>query len=353
MLQSGVNVNEKTALAMALFARHCGVNDTKLTITLTPGASVSKPHILQIGSYPDWDQGPLDAAFTCHRYFDAADKAAFLAEVGPKVRAIATRGDLGATKAVIDACPKLEVISVYGVGYDAVDLATCRARGIAVTNTPDVLSADCADLGVAMMLAQARGMVAAEAWAREGSWAAKGGYPLQRRVWGKRAGILGLGRIGVEVARRLQGFGMDIAYSARSAKPVPDGWAFIADPVALAERSDFLFVTLSASVETRHIVNADVIAALGPQGMLINISRAGNIDELALLDALENGSLGSAALDVFEGEPRLNPRFVALPNVLLQPHHASGTFETRQAMGKLLRDNLRAHFAGKPLLTPV
>ncbi len=314
---------------------------------------MAKPNILQMGSYPDWDQVPLDAAFNCHRFFEAADKAAFLAKVGPTVRAIATRGDLGASKATIDACPLLEVIAVYGVGYDAVDLATCRARGIHVTNTPDVLSEDCADLGVAMMLAQARGMVAAEAWARGGAWATKGGYPLQRRVWGKRAGVLGLGRIGVEVARRLAGFGMDIAYSARGPKAVPLDWTYIVDPVALAARSDFLFVTLSASAETRHIVNADVIAALGPKGMLINISRAGNIDELALLGALESGALGSAALDVFEGEPALNPRFVALPNVLLQPHHASGTFETRAAMGQLVRDNLTAHFAGQPLLTPI
>ncbi len=314
---------------------------------------MAKPDILQIGSYPEWDQVPLDAAFTCHRYFEAADKLAFLADIGPKVRAIATRGDLGATKAMIDACPQLEMVAVYGVGYDAVDLAACHARGIHVTNTPDVLSEDCADLGVAMMLCAARGMVGAEAWARNGSWASKGGYPLQRRVWGKRAGILGLGRIGVEVAKRLQGFGMDIAYSARSAKATPKDWAYIADPVALAARSDFLFVTLSASAETRHIVGADVLAALGPQGMLINISRAGNIDELALLDALESGALGSAALDVFEGEPRLNPRFLTLPNVLLQPHHASGTYETRQAMGQLVRENLMAHFAGRPLLTLV
>lgn len=314
---------------------------------------MTKPHILQIGSYPDWDQVPLDAAFTCHRYFEAVDKTAFLAKVGPTVRAIATRGDLGASRAILDACPRLEMISVYGVGYDAVDMTACRARGIKVTNTPDVLSDDCADLGVAMMLCAARGMIGAEAWVRNGSWATKGGYPLQRRVWGQRAGILGLGRIGIAVAKRLQGFGMDIAYSARKAKETPPDWAYIADPVALAARSDFLFVTLSASAETRHIVGPAVIAALGPQGMLINISRAGNIDELALLNALETGALGSAALDVFEGEPALNPRFMALPNVVLQPHHASGTYETRAAMGKLLRDNLIAHFDGRPLVTPV
>ncbi len=314
---------------------------------------MTKPHILQVGPYPAWDQEPLDAAFHMHRLFEAADRDAFLAEVGPKLRGIATRGELGANAAMIAACPNLEIISVYGVGYDAVDLAAAKARGIRVTNTPDVLTNDVADLGVAMMLVQSRGMIGAETWVRDGSWAAKGLYPLQRRVWGKRAGVLGLGRIGYEVAKRLAGFDLEIAYSDVGPKDYAKDWEFIADPVALAERSDFLFVTLAASAATRHIVGAKVIEALGPNGMLINISRASNIDEAALLDALESGRLGSAALDVFEGEPALNPRFLSLPNVLLQPHHASGTFETRQAMGKLVRDNLGAHFAGQPLLTPV
>lgn len=312
-----------------------------------------KPDVLQIGPYPDWDQGPLDETFAMHRFFEAADPSAFLHQIGPKVRGIATRGELGADARMIGACPNLEVVSVYGVGYDAVDLEACKARGIRVTNTPDVLTKDVADLGVAMMLAQSRGMVGAEAWVRDGSWASNGLYPLKSRVWGKRVGVLGLGRIGYEVAKRLAGFDMEIAYSDVSAKDYASDWSFIADPVALAERSDFLFVTLAASSATRHIVNADVIKALGREGMVINISRASNIDEEALLSALESGALGSAALDVFEGEPALNPRFLDLPNVLLQPHHASGTVETRKAMGKLVRDNLSAHFAGQPLLTPV
>jgi lactate dehydrogenase-like 2-hydroxyacid dehydrogenase len=314
---------------------------------------MTRHQILQVGPYPEWDEGPLNEAFAIHRYFDAADKSAFLASVGPSIRAIATRGELGANRAMIEACPSLEVISVYGVGFDAVDLAACRERGIRVTNTPDVLTNDVADLGVAMMLCQSRGMIGAETWVRDGSWAAKGLYPLKRRIWGRRAGVLGLGRIGFEVAKRLKGFDLEIAYSDVAAKDYAPDWEFIADPVALAARSDFLFVTLAASVATRHIVGRDVIAALGPEGMLINISRASNIDEAALLDALENGALGSAALDVFESEPALNPRFINLPNVLLQPHHASGTIETRKAMGKLVRDNLSAHFAGQPLLTPV
>ncbi|WP_163001322.1 2-hydroxyacid dehydrogenase [Pannonibacter phragmitetus] len=314
---------------------------------------MSKPHLLQVGPYPEWDQIPLDEAFTVHRYFEAADKAAFLAEVGPKIRGIATRGELGANADMIAACPNLEVISVYGVGYDAVDLNAAKARGIRVTNTPDVLTNDVADLGVAMMLVQSRGMIGAETWVKDGSWAAKGLYPLKRRVWGRKAGVLGLGRIGYEVAKRLAGFDMEIAYSDVSAKDYASQWEFIQDPVALAARSDFLFVTLAASAATRHIVGPKVIEALGPEGMLINISRASNIDEEALLDALESGKLGSAALDVFEGEPKLNPRFLKLDNVLLQPHHASGTIETRKAMGQLVRDNLTAHFAGKPLPAPV
>lgn len=313
----------------------------------------NKPNILQMGPYPEWDQTPLDQAFTVHRYFEAADKAAFLAKVGPSIQAIATRGELGANKDIIAACPELKLISVYGVGYDAVDLAECRKRNIAVTNTPDVLTNDVADFGVAMMLCQSRGLIGGEAWVQSGRWATEGLYPLKRRVWGRTVGVLGLGRIGFEVAKRLKGFDMDIAYTDVSAKPYAEGMTFVADAVELARRSDFLFVTLAASNETRHVVSKDVLEALGPDGMLINISRASNIDEEALLEALEARKLGSAALDVFEGEPKLNPRFLKLDNVLLQPHQASGTIETRKAMGKLVRDNLAAYFAGTPLLTPV
>ena len=309
--------------------------------------------ILQIGPYPNWDQERLDATFAVHRYFAAADKQKLLADHGAGIRAIATRGELGAGRALIEALPRLEIISVYGVGYDAVDLDAARARGICVTNTPDVLTRDVADLGVAMMLAQARGMVGAEAWVRSGNWAARGNYPLQTRVHGKRAGILGFGRIGAEVARRLASFDMDIAYSDVAPKDAAAGLTFIADPVALAARSDFFFVTLAASAATRHIVGRAVIEALGPQGMLINVSRASNIDEEALLEALGRKALGAAALDVFAGEPNIDPRFLALDNVLLQPHHASGTVETRKDMGRLVFDNLVAHFEGRPLPTPV
>ena len=312
---------------------------------------MDKPHVLQMGPYEDWDLPALEARFVLHRLYEAADKATFLAEVGPKVRAIATRGDVGAPAAVISACPNLEMIAINGVGYDAVDFPSVRARGIKVSNTPGVLDGDCADLAVGMMLALGRSMVSADAWARSGNWARNGDFPVQRRVWGARAGILGLGRIGTEVVRRLTGFGMKISYLARSPRDVP--WDFVADPVELARQSDFLFVTALANASTRHIVNADVLRALGPKGMLINISRAQNIDEAALLDALEAGTIGGAALDVFVGEPAINPRFAALGNVLLQPHIGSATEQTRRAMGKLMLDNMVAHFEGRPLLTEV
>lgn len=313
---------------------------------------MTKPNILQVGAYPDWDQTALDADFDMHRYFDAKDKSAFLEACGPNVRAIATRGDLGASAEMIAACPNLEMIAVYGVGYDAVHMQSARARGIKVANTPDVLTDDVADLAVGMILSLSRGIHKAEAFVRNGSWA-NGPFPLQRKVSGRRVGILGLGRIGQQIARRLAAFDMLVAYCSRSPKPGAEAWTFVGDPVNLARQSDILVIALAATTETRHIVGREVIAALGPNGMLVNISRAANVDEAALLDALESGVLGGAALDVFDGEPALNPRFLTAPNTLLQPHHGSGTVETRQAMGKLVRDNLAAHFAGRPLLTPV
>ncbi|TNJ43288.1 2-hydroxyacid dehydrogenase [Phaeobacter sp. B1627] len=314
---------------------------------------MSNPVILQIGAYPTWDEEPLNRDYEVRRYFEAEDKAAFLAQHGPDVRAIATRGELGADRAMIEACPRLELVSVYGVGFDAVDLEACRENNVRVTNTPDVLSGDVADFAVTMMLAQTRGIVAGDAWVRDGSWATEGGLPLQRRAWGRRAGVLGLGRIGFEIAKRLSGFGMDIAYSDVAPKDYAEDWTFAATPVELAKQCDFLFVAAAASAETRHIINRDVLHALGADGMLINVSRASNVDEEALIDALSSGALGAAALDVFEGEPALDPRFMDLPNILLQPHQASGTVETRKAMGALLRENLTAHFAGKPLVSPV
>jgi lactate dehydrogenase-like 2-hydroxyacid dehydrogenase len=314
---------------------------------------VNKVNILQIGAYPDWDMDALGKNFILHPYFTAEDKDAFIAGCAGSIRGVATRGDLGLSRKLIEALPHLEIISVYGVGYDGVDLDAARERNIHVTNTPDVLTKDVADFGVAMMLAASRGIIAAEQWVRSGDWGQKGMYPLKTRVFGKRVGVLGLGRIGYEIAKRCAAFEMDIGYSDLETKEYASQWNYIQDPRALAEHSDYLFVTATGGAATQHIVNKAVIEALGPEGMLLNVSRASNIDEEALLTALENKTLGYAALDVFEGEPDLNPRFLALDNVMLQPHQASGTVDTRKAMGRLVRENLEAHFSGRELLTPV
>lgn len=314
---------------------------------------MDKINILQVGPYPDWDVEALEKHFILHRYYEADDKQAFLAACAASVRGIATRGDTGASREMIEALPNLEIISVYGVGFDAVDIELAHARGIRVTNTPDVLTKDVADLGMAMMLAAARGIIGAESWARSGEWAQKGMFPLQTQVSGKKVGILGLGRIGYEIAKRCAAFDMDIAYSTLTPRDFTSDWTYIEDAIKLAEHSDFFFIATTGGPETRHLVDRSVIEAVGPDGMLINISRASNIDEEALLDALENKRLGFAALDVFEGEPSMNPRFTKLNNILLQPHHASGTVETRKAMGRLVRENLDAHFNGKELPTPV
>ncbi|MBT8362226.1 MAG: 2-hydroxyacid dehydrogenase, partial [Deltaproteobacteria bacterium] len=249
---------------------------------------MNKVNILQIGPYPDWDMEALERNFILHPYFTAEDKDAFIEGCAGSIRGVATRGDLGLSRKLIESLPHLEIISVYGVGYDAVDLDAARERNIHVTNTPDVLTKDVADFGVAMMLAASRGIIGAEDWVRSGDWSQKGMYPLKTRVFGKRVGILGLGRIGYEIAKRCTAFMMDIAYSAREKKEFASEWSYIQDPRALAECSDYLFVTVTGGAATKHIVNKAVIESLGPEGMLINVSRASNIDEEALLAALEN-----------------------------------------------------------------
>ena len=302
--------------------------------------------LLQIGSYAPVVEAALREVYEVHRWWELADPDAFLARVGARIRAVATDGGRGLPRAIMDRLPALEVISVNGVGVDAVDLDEARRRGIGVGHTPGVLTGDVADLAVGMFLGLVRRIPEADAFARSGRWA-EGAFPLTRRVGGMRAGVLGLGRIGEAIARRLGAFDVEVAYTSREPKDVP--YEFVPDAVALAERSDVLVVALAATPETRHAVDARVIEALGPRGLLVNISRAANVDEGALLDALEGGRLGGAALDVFEGEPRIDPRWAMLPNVLLQPHAGSGTVETRAAMAQMMRDNLAAHFAGRPL----
>ena len=312
---------------------------------------MSKEHVLMIGPYPEWDMAELEARYTLHKLWQAEDEASFIATHAPNIRAIATRGELGAAASLMQDLPKLELVSVYGVGTDAVDRTYAKLRGIAVTNTPDVLTEDVADIGIGLLLAAARKIPEGDAFVRSGRWAI-GNMGLVTRVWGKRAGIVGMGRIGKALAQRLEAFACDIAYFSRKRRDeVP--FHYEPDLVALARDVDFLLVTVAGGEGTRGLITGEVLAALGPDGIFVNISRGTTVDEAALLNALETRSIKAAGLDVFQNEPRIDPRFLKLDNVVLQPHHGSGTVETRQAMGRLVRDNLAAHFTGQPLLTPV
>lgn len=314
-------------------------------------ATASSPHVLMAGAYPEWDMAPLQAAYTLHRLWEAPDRAALVAEHAGDIRAIATRGELGASAELIAALPRLELIACYGVGTDAIDLAACRARGIRVSNTPDVLNGDVADLAVGLTLALQRRIPAGDQFVRSGAWA-NGALPLATRVFGQRIGIAGFGRIGGTIARRLSGFDVELGYFSRNPKADSPHRHF-ASLSAMADWCEVLIVILPGGEATRGIVDAEVLQALGPKGWLVNVSRGTTVDEGALLQALQTRSIAGAALDVFLNEPRIDPRFAALDNVVLTPHHGSGTEQTRRAMGELVRRNLEAHFAGQPLITPV
>jgi D-3-phosphoglycerate dehydrogenase len=285
-------------------------------------------------------------------HFQRPAPEALSPEVRARIRGIATEANRGADRALIAALPKLEVISVFGVGTDNVDLAAAREHNVPVTNTPGILTDEVADLAIGLMLASARQIIFADGYVRDGSWASKGPIPLGRSVGGKTMGVLGLGGIGRAIADRGAAFRMRVIYSGPRRKPDAP-YDYIADLVELARESDYLMVACKGGPETRHLVSAAVIDALGPKGTLINVARGSVVDEAALIKALLEGRLGHAALDVFESEPNPSPELLKLPNVIVQPHHGSATIETRTAIGQLMIDNLSAHFAGRPLLTPV
>ena len=307
---------------------------------------------LAIGAYSESDIAGLKAAFDPIFLDTPADLAGVDASKRASIHALAFKGHTAFGGAEMDLLPDLKLIANYGVGYDAIDIPAANARGIKVTNTPDVLNDDVADIAVGMLLMQVREMTQAADWARSGQWKTGGEYRLNRKFSGGRVGIVGLGRIGREIANRLAAFKMDIHYYARSEKETPN-WTYHADPVSLAGAADYLIVALVGGPDTAKFVSREVIAALGPRAIIVNISRGSTIDEDAMLEALEQGKIGGAALDVFLNEPNINPRFYDLPNVVIQPHQGSGTVETREAMAALQRDNIHALMKGAALITPV
>ncbi len=309
-----------------------------------------KPDILLVEPMMQFIEDKLDAAYTVHRMYEPGEEASLEAAL-PRIRAVATGGGSGIANEWIERLPALGVIAINGVGTDKVDLGFARSRNIDVTTTPGVLTDDVADTGIALMLAVLRHVAKGDAFVRDGRWGREP-FPLGHSPKGKRIGILGLGQIGKAFGRRAEAFGMSVRYWNRS--PVKDTtWKSCSSPVALAEDSDVLCVIIAATAETRDIVNAEVLKALGSEGLLINIARGTVVDEDALLAALNDGTIAGAGLDVFVNEPNIRQEFFSAPNTVLMPHQGSATVETRVAMGELVLANLAAHFAGEKPPTTV
>lgn len=310
-----------------------------------------RTRVLQHGRLtPDLEQ-KLAAQFDVQVVPHDADNSSLLTEHGASFVGLVTTARFGAKAALMDALPNLKVISSFGVGFDAIDIEHARQRGIAVSNTPDVLNDCVADTAFGLLLDVARGLSEADRFVRRGEWLGKQ-FRLTSSVAGKKLGILGLGRIGQAIARRAGGFDMQVRYHSRR---VVEGVAWQHEPSlkALASWCDFLVIAAAGGAQTRHLVSADIIEALGPQGYLINIARGTVIDQAALVKALQDKTLAGAGLDVFENEPRVPAELFTLDNVVLLPHVASGTHETRQAMGDLTFANLKSYFDTGRLLTPV
>src|SRR3954465_12435561 len=310
-----------------------------------------KPEIIITARGHAATMATLQADFTSHLMADAPDRAAFLRQHAPNVRGLATFGPGVVDGKLMDALPKLEIISNFGVGVDAINLEDARKRRLIVTNTPDVLNEAVADVAVALILNTVRRFPQSGQYLRAGQWAARGPYPLTTDLGGKVLGVLGLGRIGESIVQRVLTFGMTIRYHNRNRKDVP--YPYDPDPITLARNSDVLMVVTPGGPETKPLVNAKVLDALGPQGFLVNIARGSVVDEPVLLKYLQDKKIAGAGLDVFVDEPRVPPEFFTLENAVLFPHVGSATVETRKAMGDLQIENLRLHFAGKPVKTRV
>ncbi len=310
-----------------------------------------KPEILITGPMYPPTLAELEQSYSAHRLWTAPDKDALVASLAGTVTAVASSNSGGIDGATMAKLPKVKVIAHFGVGYDTVDVDAARARGIAVTNTPDVLTDEVADLAMALLLATVRRVPQGDRYVRQGKWL-KGAMALTESLQGKTLGIVGMGRIGQAIAKRAAAFNLKIAYQGPRRK-ADIAWPYFADAAALAKESDFLMVACPGGEATRNLVNRAVIEAVGPRGFIVNIARGSVVDEPALIEALRENRIAGAGLDVFADEPRVPQAFLDMENVVLQPHVASATHQTRKAMGQLVIDNLAAHFAGKALLTPV
>jgi lactate dehydrogenase-like 2-hydroxyacid dehydrogenase len=307
-----------------------------------------KIEILQTGKLLASCEAALAERFTVHKLHEASDRVAFLKDIGPRVRAIA---GAGVNADLIAALPKLEIIASFGVGYDTIDTKAAKAANVRVTNTPDVLNDAVAELTIGLMIALARRLPQTDRYVREGKWL-KGTYPLLSELTGKTVGILGLGRIGKEIAVRAQAMKMRVVYHGRKRQP-KEPYIYYDNLADMARDADWLVLIAPGGKATDKIVSRQVLEALGRKGMLVNVARGTLVDEAAMVEMLASGALGGAALDVFEKEPQVPEALLTLDNVVLSPHQGSATHQTRDAMGVLLVANLDAHFAGEPLISAV
>lgn len=312
---------------------------------------MSKPDLLLIGGATDVMMERMEAEFTIHKANDINDFSSWAAENGDKIVAVATNGHDGVPTHVMEGCSNLKVAAAYGVGYDAIDTDACVARGIKVSHTPNVLNAEVANTALMLMLTSFRNFLSDEHHARSGAWENSGNAPLSRSPDNRVIGILGMGRIGQEIAERMGVFNSEILYHTRSKKDLP--YEYCADLTDMAARADVLICITPGGASTNKIVNKQVLEALGPEGLLINVARGSVVDEAALIEALSSGKLGMAGLDVFEKEPHIPEALKSMKNVVLLPHVGSATQETRAAMGKLTVDNLLQWKQDGTVLTPV
>jgi len=308
------------------------------------------PEVLVVGPLLQSFQDALEQAYPVHKLWLMDDPDALLKQHGDKIRAVVTTFVHGASAELLAALPNLEIIGSYGVGFDRVDLETVRRRKIILTNTPDI-NEPVADTALALLLAVTRRICEADRFMRAGQWP-HAQFPFGVQLTGKTCGIVGLGRIGRSIAVRAKAFGMKIAYYGPHAKSDVD-YQYFNDLEQLAAASDFLMLALPGGEETRHVIDERILSALGPQGFLVNVARGTVVDEAALIRKLQAGEIAGAGLDVFEQEPLGSSPLMDMDNVVLLPHIASATHETRHQMGDVVIANLNAHFAGQPVLNPV
>jgi len=315
---------------------------------------MSKPGLLNTGPMMPLIEEGVEKAFVVHRLHQAADREALLKRIAPDVRAICTGSHTGVKTdaALMAGFPNLKIIGNFGVGYDTIDIPLAAGRGVVITNTPDVLTEEVADTTIGLLLATVREFYDAERWLRDGRWPKEGDYRLTASLRDRTVGIAGFGRIGKAIARRVEAFGLTVSYFGRKPQPGVSN-RYYDDLVAMARDVDTLILVIPGGPATANLVNAEVLEALGPRGILINMARGSVVDEVALIAALKARKILRAGLDVFVGEPNIDPAFLALDNVTLLPHVGSASNHTRGAMGQLVVDNLLAFAAGKPPKTPV